>query len=341
MAQPLPQTDPTVKVPAAVLAAAARANEVHKSIYDPNSAPEPEAKEPEPEAVAPEAAPPAPEPRKPEPEVTPPGNKARNWESDYKAMKGRFDQAESRIRDLVGHIDTLNATIANLQDRIASMETAPPELRAERLVTPDEEADYGTELLTVVGKKAREELSPEVQQLKNQISRLEARLGDVSQVATVSAREKLHETLTQEVPTWKELNVNPEFLAWLALPDAYSGAIRSEMLKDAYGRNDSARVVAFFKGFLAEEAAVAPQGSSTGQGAQTTAPKPSLETYAAPGRAKTAAATQSPPEKPTITRAFISQHYADSAAGRYRGREADYQKTEALIQAAMREGRIQ
>ena len=68
--------------------------------------------------------------------------------------------------------------------------------------------------------------------------------------------------------------------------------------------------------------------------------KLSLESFAAPGRAKTSAASSAPVEKPLITRAQISQFYADSASGKYRGREAEKNQLEAMIFDAEREGRI-
>jgi hypothetical protein len=47
----------------------------------------------------------------------------------------------------------------------------------------------------------------------------------------------------------------PEFHDWLKLQDTFSDAIRHELLTAAYERNDIPRVLAFFNGFLAQEAA--------------------------------------------------------------------------------------
>ena len=74
--------------------------------------------------------------------------------------------------------------------------------------------------------------------------------------------------------------------------------------------------------------------------AQPPAGKVPLEAFAAPGRAKTAAAT-APAEKPIITRAQIATFYADKAAGKYRGKEAEADRLERMIFEAQRDGRIQ
>jgi hypothetical protein len=111
------------------------------------------------------------------------------------------------------------------------------------------------------------------------------------------------------------------------------------MLKAAYTQGNAHRVVAFFNGFLAEEAAVAPAKAEPGRRTEKVAKVP-LETLAAPGRAKAAAATSAPAEKPIITRAQITQFYADVAAGRYRGRDEERRKQEEAIFAAQSDGRI-
>jgi hypothetical protein len=115
-------------------------------------------------------------------------------------------------------------------------------------------------------------------------------------------------------------------------------------LNAAFQRNDAQRVAAFFKGFISDEAATNPAGlqpanSVTSVGNTTQPPKVSLEQFAAPGRAKTAAAS-APAEKPVISRADISKFYADVQAGRYRGREQEKERFEALIFEASRDGRI-
>jgi len=135
------------------------------------------------------------------------------------------------------------------------------------------------------------------------------------------------------------LNTNPDFLGWLGLPDPFSGAIRHEMLKAAYAQADAPRVLAFFNGFLAEGAAVAPasvQPENQGSNLQ----RIPLKDLAAPGRAKAAAAQDAPTEKPTITRQAVSAFYADVAAGKYRGNDAGKNKREAEIFSAQAEGRL-
>jgi hypothetical protein len=252
-------------------------------------------------------------------------------------MKGRFDRSEQTIKQLMDQINSMNTHIHTLQ---AAPPKAAEPVEKKRYVTEQEEHEYGSEFLSVVGKKAKEEIDGTVGELHQRIKQLQDRLDGVGQNIVQDARGRLFETLDTRLSNWREVNDNPEFLQWLSLPDLYTGVIRQQLLNAAFERNDGPRVLAFFQGFLSEEAAMAPAPVS-----QAASPEPvasrkiPLETFAAPGRAKTAAAP-APVEKPSFTRVQISQFYADAAAGRYRGREAEKDRIEASIFAAEREGRI-
>ena len=191
-----------------------------------------------------------------------------------------------------------------------------------------------------MGKKAKEELIPMVKAQAAKIAELEAKIQGVNNVVAQDAHGKLLATLDRDRPDWRELNGNPEFLNWLRLPDPFSGAIRHDMLKAAYAAGNASRVLAFFNGFLAEEAAVAPAPGDPDTATNQTVAKVPLSNFAAPGRAKSAAGNTAPAEKPIFTRAQIADFYAEVAAGKFRGKDAEKSKLEAQIFLAQREGRI-
>jgi hypothetical protein len=262
-------------------------------------------------------------------------------------MRGRYDRAQTDIRQMADQITNLQNVLATVS-AAPDTKQVPRELRAESFLTEEEVNDYGAEFLDVVGKKAREATSSQVQALQNEIQGLKQQLGYVGGSIAQNARESMFATLDQYVPAWRDINNDPRFLQWLALPDPYSGAIKHNLLKAAWERNDTPRAAAFFQGFLAEEAAVdPPRGQPNGSMSPQNAPDGSygringrvpLESFAAPGRAKSAA--ELPAEKPLITRSQISAFYADCAAGRYNGREADRSQREREIFAAQADGRI-
>jgi hypothetical protein len=324
--RPVAEVDNSVNVPAAVKAAAARADEYFKTA---EAAAETE--------VTPEVTPEAPPVEAPIARETAPQPDEQTWEHRYKSMKGRYDRAENQVRQLSDRTTELERMISTLQIQQTPAERAPPSY--QKLITEEEERDYGSEFLNVVGKKAKEELGSDVNALRQQMADMEARLNGVSTNIVQDARTKMTSTLDSQCPSWGQINDDQNFIAWLRLPDTYSGAIRHELLKAAWERNDTPRVLAFFKGFLSEEAATDPAYDPDETTAAPTPVKVPLENFAAPGRAKTAAAS-APAEKPFFTRAQISKFYVDSASGKFRGRDADKEKLERQIFEATREGRI-
>lgn len=338
------QIDPNVKIPDAIKATAARADAAFKAAYNPEDADGVQKTDEEAPAANAESED-APQDegktkKSAEENIEQPpvkGEEDQSWEHRYKSMKGRYDRAEAQLRAMSDQITSLQNVIATMQVT-APVGQSNSEMAVERLITAEEENDYGSEFLTVVGKKAKEELLPIVKGYEAKIAELEERLKNVGGYVQQDARARMETMLDDRVPTWRDINFDPNFISWLKLPDPYSGAIRHEMLKAAYERNDAPRVAAFFNGFLAEEAATDPAREETGR---TEAPaKPSLERFAAPGRAKTAAASGAPAEKPIFTRAQIAKFYAESAAGKFRGKEAEKDRIEAQIFEAEREGRI-
>jgi prefoldin subunit 5 len=339
------QNDPDVKLPKSVLEAAARAEGFYKnaSTGEPASTPEEVTPQGNPDldpaalAATDIDVSQAPDPVTKEPEKPAAGEES--WEHKYKSIHGRYVRSQEQVRELSERVSNLQNMLASMQATTAAAPAQIPELSAERLITPEEANDYGEDFIKVVGKKAREELAPVINAYQAEISKLKQQLEGVQGVFRQDSHQKLLGTLDEKLPNWRDLNTNEGFLDWLRLPDPYSGAIRHDMLKAAYAQGDAHRVLAFFNGFLAEEAAVAPAGAEPDQSV-TRVPKVPLANLAAPGRAKTAASSTGPAEKPIFTRAQIAAFYADVAAGKFRGRDADKSKTEAMIFEAQREGRI-
>lgn len=325
------RTDPNVKIPNAVKNLAAAADAAFHAANGTTPEPVAPVAPVEPVVVAPVTS-----------EVTPPVVAApaapQDWEHAFKSMKGRYESSQNSIRAMGEQMTAMQSEVARLQ---ASTSVTPPELQAASLLTPEETSEYGQEFLDVVGKKALEKLSPEMAAMKKELASLRGQLAGDSAAQAVNARNAMNTDLDNRCPTWRTVNVSQEFHSWLQLPDPFSGAIRHSLLSAAYEQNNTPRVLAFFNGFLAHEAALAPapKGEEPALTVDDTGKIP-LETFAAPGRAKTSAAPGAPVEKPTFTAAQVSKHFADSVSGKFRGREAEKARIDALIVEAGNEGRI-
>jgi len=344
------QDDPNIKLPRSVREAAAKADQMFHSYRDfPVNEPTKEGtditpqvtQDGNPELAATTLTADVQNPAQVTQEVTQqPTEDDQSWEHKYKSLHGRFLQSQGQNRSMADQIRDLQGVIATMQATAAAAPVPQvSDFKFESQLTPEEINDYGADLLTVVGKKAREEFAPIAKAYEAKIAQLESRLEGFSGFVQQDSHQKLVSTLDARLPNWREINTNQQYLDWLSLPDPYSGAIRHDMLKAAYAQGNAPRVLAFFNGFLAEEAVVDPVAKEPDQ-KTVTVDKVPLATFAAPGRAKTAASAQAPAEKPIFTRAQIAGFYADISQGKYRGRDDAKNKAEAEIFAAQREGRI-
>lgn len=329
--------DTNVRLPAGVRAAAELANRRMAEMNAPEEQPPVETQPEQGEQPKVEQQPKAESEAKPEQKAP----DAADWERRYKAMKGRYD---AEIGPMRTRMRELNDVIASLRTEVEQLKAAPKPapVATTPLVTPQEEEEFGKELLDVVAKKAKEvvqsQYAPAFTAQEQKIKELETQLGAVTSSVGMDARARMFSTLSERVPDWRELNTNEEFLGWLQEVDTYSGQVRQNLLDTAFKSNDASRVAAFFEGFHKEAAATAPKAEPSVS--KVTEPgKPSLKEFAAPGKASSAA-PRGPAEKPIIARSDIAKFYADVAAGKYRGREAEQRSAEATIFAAQQEGRI-
>lgn len=333
--------DDSVVLPAAIRAASARSDAIHKQMYEAPAA-EPPVQTPPPaqkpakqeEPTPPAQTPPAAEP----PAQTPPqADNDADWQRRYEAMKGRYDSAQSTIGGLNNRISSLEGTLAAMQRQPPVTQQVTPDLTFKG-ISQEEKDIYGEELIDVAQRAAQEKISPELAELRQKITRLEGTVGSVAEQNANKGVKELYAHLDKELPNWRTINRDPKFIAWTNLPDPYSGAIRISLMKQAFDQFEAERVLTFFKGFLSDEAATGPVPSHT-----DTPPangKIPLETFAAPGRAKAPAVAETPGAKETISQAQIAAFYLDVQKGKYRGNDAEKVRLEQMIFDAMADGRI-
>lgn len=334
--------DPNVIIPKHVLEASARADAAYNAAYAPPEAGTEAPLQPTDVGVAPpvETAPANPPAPTHEVSQPPPAPAPQNvdWEQRYNSMKGRW-QASERMR---GEMRTQMDTMATELQRTQAMMQHPqhPEPPQENLITQDEVNTYGEDLLNVARKIAVQTLSPEIQAIQAQNAELKQRLIQQGQ------RDQRAQ-LTAAVPNWQQIIQTPAWQDWLRLPNVYTGEVRGKVLEAARQAADAPRVIAIFKEYIRDT--IATGGQLPGmqvqeqpQQAPRREPAMSLESIAAPGRAKPATGDlPAPPvDKPIYTRQQVAKFYSDSRRGAFAGREAEKNRIEADIFAAQREGRV-
>jgi len=355
------KNDPNVKLPAAVQRAAARAEELSKgnvelvisdnslpnntppngttvvSDFDPKNPKPPIDIKAEPKAVTA----PAPEPIQ----------EAPNYEQQYKSAQGRLQAKEEENRRLAAHIrdqERLLASISTIPPVNNTIINPPPLKR----LTDKEIAEFGPEIIEVMGKRAEEVVAPLVAQLVNEIQSLKGQVGGVRNTMARTAQEQVFDQLEREMPgAFQRLNFDPGFAAWLDSPDDLSGMMRRQLLNDAYAKGQANRVISFFRNFQnsnqgSNQVSGSPvegvnQQPGNGATLESIAPTPrvDLASLAAPGKAKSGQSNL-PPEKPIYTRADIASFYKDKTLGHFAGREQEAAELERSIIEAGREGRV-
>jgi len=276
------------------------------------------------------------------PEGEPSELQADSWEQRARSAAGRLEQALQSNQALARRVSELEDQMAGKKLKAEPQE--PPPYQKQPLIKPDELNDYGEEFFDVVGRRAREEISPELYQFGERLKRLEGQQQVVTQVIDKTQKHSVYDMLYDEVPQWKQINTHPQFKQWLGQLDPFSGRPLAEMLSEAMTRHDAPRVVNFFRAFA--EAAGLPQNPSNGPDVAPPLPngngsgRPSLEDFAAPGRARSGP-QYLPPEKPVYTVAQIREISDAKRRGLWRGREAELEQLERDIFAAQHEGRIQ
>lgn len=342
--------DPDVKIPEAVRKAAEAAEAAQRAAYPDQTPADPAPKPPtnpdtiviaDPPAPAPAAPvtpvsnepPPAPQPA-PTPAPTP---QDEDWKHKFNSEHGRRQRLEVQLAQSNDRIALLEASLEELKSRPMQVPPAAP----TKLITEQEESEFGAEMLDVMGRRAKEIVSPELAELRNTVARLTQQLEGTTTANARTAKATMLATMDSAMPDWRQINVSDEFKSWLALPDKYFGASRQSALTRAYEQNDTERVLNFFRGFVSELAAGAPATPSTVDATPAKPPaRPSLEDLAAPGRARTSAQPDAPAEKQIITTADIDAFYAAVRRGDYRGREAEKEAHEQELFRAQREGRV-
>lgn len=343
--------DPDVKIPPAVLRAKEAAEAAQRAAYPDGQPPAeapvppkdgdtitiadpPAATPPAPAAVTPQGNPPAPEvPLAPAPSED-------SWEHKFKSSEGRVRALITQNGQLVDRLSAIEALMEDMRNQPAPVPVAAPTPPA-RLVTPEEENEFGTEMLDVMARRARETLSPELAEMKRQMEAMEAKLTGTQTTVKRNARQDMLAHLDANMSDWRRINDLNEFKAWLALPDPYFGVKRHTALLSAFEQNDTPRVLNFFKGFVSELAVTDPAPDLVLPTPAAEQPaKPGLASLAAPGRARTPAAVTPPDEKQIITTADVNAFYDAKRRGAYAGREAEFAQLEQELFKAQREGRV-
>jgi hypothetical protein len=255
------------------------------------------------------------------------------------------EKLQSQLQSQLGRNDALRDQVNGLQQVLAQLQTqagTPPEVQPSSLLSEDEIAEFGPDLIDVVRRAAQEQTAPlmaKIEYLENVNGQLQQSLGNVSESVATSARDALLQRLYDWNPGWEAINTDKSFLQWLEQVDAFAGRKRITMLREAFEKNDAERVIRFFEAFTSETAISSTEPGGTP--ATPNQPQADLSKLVAPGRSRGGPDAGSQGEKKVWTQREIAQFYRDVSAGKFAGNEKEKNLLERdIIAAANEPGRI-
>ena len=257
-----------------------------------------------------------------------------DWQQKYRSLQGMYNADVPRLnaenRDLASRVSQLEGLLSSMNE---PAQQTP--VQSEKLITDDDVKEYG-DSIAVMRKAAREEVSQEIAQLKQQLGQLQGVLPQVQQVQAQqkkSGEQTFWNTIASEVPNWSDINNDPDFQSWLLEIDPLTGISRQTYLEDAQKNLDANRVVTFFRTWEG-----ATGKTNTAQVDRTTQ-QSQLQKQVAPGRSRNNGVKASGQNR-TYTPNDIQEFYSDVRKGKYKGRDDERGRIERDIFAAQQEGRI-
>ena len=258
-----------------------------------------------------------------------------SWEHKYKTLQGMYNSDVPRLnaqnRDLTSRVAQLEQLLSTVKDEPA--QKTP--VQTAKLITDDDVKEYG-DSIAVMKKAAREEVSQEIAQLKQQLGQLQGVLPQVQQVQAQqkkSGEQIFWTTISNEVPNWNEINSNEDFKSWLLEIDPLTGISRQTYLEDAQKQLDANRVIQFFRTWEGAN------GKTDTAQVDRSAQQSQLQKQVSPGKSRNNGVKPSGQAK-TYTQKDIKEFFADVRKGKYKGRDDERGRIERDIFAAQQEGRI-
>lgn len=315
-------------LPKQVQAQADELAEFEKSLIEATP-PEPPA-EPKPaEEVTP--ADPAPAPVKQEPKAD------ETWQKRYQTLQGMFNAEVPRLNAQVKELkDQLAQAISKLE--AASKAPAEPAKPTSPLVTEKDVEAFGGDLIDLVKRQAAEVFQQEKREMESELSKLRTENADLKgQLTGVTEKQGANDRrayfveLARLVPDYEAVNVDPDFLNWLAEVDPLSGMPRQAFLNQAFETFNPEHTAKLFNAWKQAHGQVDPPKQQV---------KQQLERQVAPGTSKSSAGAAPNAGERVWSAADIQQFYTDVAKGVYRGRADEAARIESEIDAAVASGRV-
>lgn len=254
-------------------------------------------------------------------------------DEDVEKVRKEAETWEQRYRSLDGMIRARDKQIQQLHDLLAGMQQQPQQPQeasddSSPILTKKDEDDFGSELVDMARRAAREEFRSLKSDILKEVKGLRDNLVSVNEVTQVTAHDRFEmklDSLTDK--RWRVIDTDQSFIDWLT-----GSTSRHKVFTTAVQGQDATTVADFFNDY----AEMANQ-----QRAQAEEPKQSrkaeIEKQVSPGKSKSVGTPSSQAGGKKIwTKTEIAQAYANKK----QHKADEFQHMEREIAAAQREGRV-
>lgn len=247
--------------------------------------------------------------------------------NELEKLRQQLEAIEHKYKTLAGIVRSKDDEIRRLQELIANFNDAMNTTQAQTNQTSsaDEQKDiddFGADLVAMVKRY----VSRGVSEIEQRLIRLEQAISQTTNAVQETQKERFERRLTELVPDWREIDVDPDFATWLQ-----SNRARVDLVRQYMAAYDAEGVAEMFLQYKALRAKL----NSDAQQPTLAKPKPDLERKVAPAKGRTSTPTVQP-EKKVWTRSEIAEVYRNQR--RYDAKT--FAELEREIANAQREGRV-
>lgn len=235
-------------------------------------------------------------------------------------LKAELDQVKAQLRHVSVPQETQNNTLTKAEKKTK--------------IKPEELENYGVDFFDVVGRKAAEIAEeiylPQLQELQSKVKELDGSVTTIGPDLQKAKYSRFQSYLDGELVGWRDIDVSPQFAAWLDENHPLAAVPRRSFFQDAYDKEDFSRALSIYKGYLSEQGIAAPKPQ--GRPKADTSTRLKLDTVTAPSARQRAGSVPLDPQAPQeITPGQVKTYYHDKARGLYVGRDAEVAEIEAAI----------
>lgn len=246
------------------------------------------------------------------------------WKQRYRSLNGMFESQNEQLKQM-------RQLIANMQAATPAPEQGQEQSQKsdaqEKLITPDDESNFGADLIDMTRRAIREEQASLRSEMKAMVDELRKELSGVQHTTQEAVQDSFESKLDRGYPEWRNLDSDPAFIEWLQASQA-----RQKVFAEAVQSRNVADTLEFFRTFAEQnkakqDKAEAPKKQRNQQ----------LEKQIAPGKSKSVQAqTDRAGEQKLWTRSEIAAVYQN----RRQYKADEFARMEREIAKAQSEDRV-